>query len=237
MTDNVKRGLAAIKAHQEEEKAKQAARERPKATWFKWPNDVTTVATVRFLQEMDESASGYREDRDLGVIAVEHQAPGPDGFKRRALCTAESEGDCYACERHALDYTEGWRQRKNFYINALVSFNGEAPEVMVISRNGNSAFVEQVVAEAIDENTITDKNFRITKVGTCTSTNWILKALPKDEPFDDSNVEVFNLNETALRDIEYAKQAEYYGAVYKGKDADETSESGSTSDSSADAEW
>lgn len=238
MTDNVKRGLAAIKAHQEEEKAKQAARERPKATWFKWPNDQTTVATVRFLQEMDESAAGYREDRDLGVIAVEHQAPGPDGFKRRALCTAESEGDCYACERHAQDYTEGWRQRKNFYINALISFNGEAPEVMVISRNGNAAFTEQVVAEAIDENTITDKNFRITKVGTGTSTNWILKALPKDTPFDDTDVAVFDLNETALRNIEYSKQAEYYGAVYSGKTEDSIeSQSGSQTDSSADAEW
>ena len=235
---NVKRGLADIKKHQEEEKAKAAARERPKAEWFKWPDKVTNVATVRFLQEMDESAANYREDRDLGVIAVEHQAPGPDGYKRRALCTAESENECYACERHAQDYTEGWRQRKNFYINALVSFNGEAPKVLVISRNGNSAFVESLIQEAIDEDTITAYNYRITRVGEGTSTNWLLKQLSKDEPFDDSAVEVFNLNETALRNIEYAKQAEYYGAVYTGP-GEEKELVGATSggSTSADAEW
>lgn len=215
MAEEVK-GLAAIKAMQEEDARKAAERDRPKADWFKWPDRVN-VATVRFLQELDPGAENYSEERGLGFIQVEHQAPGPDGYKRRANCTRESEGQCYACERHAMRLEEdegGWRQRKNLYINALVQFGSEEPKVMLMSRNANATFTNQLIQEAIDENTITDKNFRVTKTGEKTTTQWLLKPLPKEEPFDDSNATVFDLGETAVRKIAYDAQPDYYGAVY-----------------------
>jgi hypothetical protein len=227
------RGLAAIKEMQRKQKEAQEARERPKAEWFKWPKGVTT-ATALFLQEMDEGAAGYKPERDLGFIQVEHQAPGPEGYKRRANCTHESEGECYACERHAQDYKEGWRQRSNLYINALVDFGqGEGPQVVVIQRNANSSFVQALIEEAVEENTITANNYKITKVGEGTTTQWLLKGL-KDR-FDDSAVEVYNLKETAVRAIPYEKQAEYYGAVYSGGASSSEETSGGTS--SVDAEW
>lgn len=231
------RGLAAIKKNQEEKKAAAEAASRPKAEWFKWPKGVS-VATVRFLQELDPGAKNYTEARDIGFIAVEHQAPGPDGFKRRANCTAESEGQCYACERHSQDYKEGWRQRQNLYINALVDFGqGEGPKVLVIQRNANSSFVQALIEEATEEDTITATNYKITKVGEGTTTQWLLKAL-KGDPFDDSNAEVFDLDETAIRDIAYEKQAEYYGAVYSGP-GEVPSQGGSTDSSLTDssADW
>jgi hypothetical protein len=238
MTEAVK-GLQAIRAMQEEDKRKAAERDRPKAEWFKWPDKSTSTATVRFLQELDESADNYSESRGLGFIQVEHQAPGPDGFKRRANCTAESEGQCYACERHAMRIEAdqgGWRQRKNLYINALVSFGGEAPKVMVMSRNANATFTNQLIEEAVDENTITAKNYKVTKTGEGTTTQWLLKAL-KDEPFSDSSVEVFDLAETAVRAIPYEKQAEYYGAVYGGGELATAGAPASGGSTDTSAEW
>lgn len=231
MTEAIK-GLAAIRAYQQEQKEKAEARDRPKADWFKWPKGVTQ-AEVLFLQEMDEGATGFNADRGIGFIQVEHQAPGPDGYKRRANCTLETEGECYACERHAQDYKEGWRQRTNLYINALVDFGqGEGPKPVVIQRNANSSFVQALIEEAVDENTITANNYRVTKVGEGTTTQWLLKGL-KDR-FDDEKVEVFDLQETAIRKVPYEKQSEYYGAVYQSPGTAGATDGGSTA---ADAEW
>jgi hypothetical protein len=149
----------------------------------------------------------------------------------------DDEGACYACERHAQDYKEGWRQRQNLYINALVQFEGETePKVVVISRNANSSFVQALIEEAVDENTITDKNYKVTRVGEGTTTQWLLKGL-KGSPFDDSKVEVFDLDETAIRDISYDKQAEYYGAVYQSATAEGGVPEQGKAPVPADAEW
>lgn len=217
MASNIVSGLAGIKKYKEEQDAKREAAARPKAEWFTWPKGVTTC-TGRFLQELDVDATNYKEDRGIGVMAVEHQAPGPDGFKRRGLCTRESEGACFACDRHAADYKEGWRQRTNFYINFLVDFGDGNKKVVVLSRNFNASFTQALIEEAIDEGSITDSNFKITKTGQDTTTTWIPKRL-KGEPYSDEGVEIFDLRETALRSIENDKQPEYYGAVYQSPNA------------------
>lgn len=239
MADSIVTGLAAIRKYKEEQDAKREAANRPKADWFAWPKKVNT-ATVRFLQEFDASASGHKDDRGLAIIAVEHQAPGPEGYKRRALCTLESEGHCFACERHSANYKEGWRQRTNLYINALVQFEGEdEPKVLVISRNFNSSFAQALIEEAVDEGSVTDANFKITKTGEGTTTQWLLKRL-KGDPFDDTDVEVFDLNLSAVREVPYEKQPEYYGAVYSSGDEsprEERSEARDSGPVSASSEW
>jgi hypothetical protein len=233
--NNIKKGLAALKQHQEEQKAKAEAANRPKADWFSSffgspKKPLGEEAVVRFLQELDPTAENYDESRGVGFIAVEHQAPGPEGYKRRGLCTCESEDGCYACERHAQNYQEGWRQRQNFYINVLVEVGGEK-KVCVLSRNANNPFVDSLIQETVDEGSITNANYRITKTGSGTQTNWLLKRL-KGDPIDDTGVEVHDLSETAVRDIPYAEQAAYYGAVYSGTTTTESDESGAV-----DEEW
>lgn len=207
-------GLAAIKKFKEEQAAKAAERERPKAEWLSsvFPKKTGDVLEGRFLQELDVDMENYDESRGVGFIAVEHQAPGPDGYKRRAKCTID-DGECYACERHKADYKAGWKQRQNLYINFLAVVDGE-PKVFILSRNANSTFAESLIQEAIDEGSITNSMYRITKTGSGTQTQWLLKRLPKAELLDDSKVEVFDLNASAVREVEYAKQPEYYGAVY-----------------------
>jgi hypothetical protein len=229
------KGLAGIKANQQAVQERAEAGNRPKADWFKFPKGTQTV-TVRFLQELDPEMNNYREDRGVGFIATEHNAPGNDGWKRRGLCTID-DGECYACERHKMNYKEGWRQKQNLYINILADI-GEGAKVYILTRNANSSFAQALIEEAVDEGSITDANYRITKTGEGTTTQWLLKRL-KDEPLDDSKVEVFDLDATALREVEYEKQVEYYGAVYQ-EDAVTVSDAPATRakpQASADDEW
>jgi hypothetical protein len=236
----VHKGLASIRKQQEEQRARAEAGNRPKADWFKFGKGQTSY-TVRFLQELDPEMDNYREDRGVGFIAVEHNAPGNDGWKRRGLCTIE-DGACYACARHKQNYKEGWRQKQNLYINVLVNVGtDDNPDlkVMVMTRNANSGFVQALIEEAVDESTITAVNYRITKTGEGTTTQWLLKAL-KTTPFDDSNVEVFDLEKTAIREVEFDKQAEYYGSVYSDDEATPVGDSAPSSAKSAapaDDEW
>lgn len=231
------KGLASIKANQDAQRERAEAGNRPKAEWFKFPKGVQNI-NVRFLQELDPEMNNYREDRGVGFIATEHNAPGDQGWKRRGLCTID-DGECYACERHKMNYKEGWRQKQNLYINVLADI-GEGLKPYVLTRNANSAFAQSLIEEAVDEGSITDANYRITKTGEGTTTQWLLKRL-KDAPFDDSNVEVFDLDATAVREVEYEKQSEYYGAVYQEDSAPAAASSDAPARSkpqaSADDEW
>jgi hypothetical protein len=121
---SVIQGLAGLRAKQQEQAEKEAARNRPKAEYFSWKENAKAqnpdAVLVQFLQELDPSATGYNEDKGLAVAAVEHEAPGPKGYLARATCTLDSEGQCYACERKKADFQEGWKTKTNLYINALV---------------------------------------------------------------------------------------------------------------------
>jgi len=219
------KGLAAFKAEKARQAAAAAERERPRANYFNWkhnknkgkPNEVY----VRFLQEFDESIPTFNAERGLPVMSVEHQAPGKEGFKRRANCTKESEGQCYACERHQEDRDLGWQQRKNFYIWVLVDYkDGEGPQPVVLSRGFGSSFVEDLMLEVeLDPNNqITDKMWMIIKSGSGKQTAWKLREAKGVELYDDTDVELIDLEEAALRPIPYEKQPGYYGAVYKDGD-------------------
>lgn len=225
------KGLAQIKKFQEEQKAKAEAANRPKAEWLssEFPKNTGDTITVSFMQELDEDAPGFDAEAGVGFIQIEHQAPGVKGFTRRGNCTHEEEGQCYPCQRHALNYKEGWRQRQNFYINVLL--NGKP---YVLSRNANSAFVQALIDEAVEEGSITQFEYQIKKVGVDTGTNWLLKRL-KTEAQKPTDVKPFDLKETAVRAIPYEKQSEYYGAVYQGPGEGELVSASSSSN--IDAEW
>lgn len=222
--ESVITGLAGLRAKQQEQAEKEAARNRPKAEYFNWKNNNKAtnpdVVLVQFLQELDSSAKGYNEERGLAVAAVEHEAPGPKGFMARALCTMDSEGQCYACERKRADYQEGWKTKTNLYINALVDYNGKGdPTVVVIGRNFNQSFAQQLVNIAEEEGTITDTVFKITKYGSGTQLVWTLESTKKPL-FDDSEAEVFDLKESVLRDVSYERQPDYFGRVWSPENAE-----------------
>lgn len=213
MGSSVVKGLAAIEKYKADKAAQQEQANAPKANWFNFGKDRPDQQTVRFLQEFSEESPHYSEANGLGFMAVEHVSP--ENWKRRATCTLDSEGRCFACEQHKAsqgdpEYKGQWKQKTNLYVNVLVD-TPDGPRVEVLSRNANSSFVEQLLQELRDEDGITDANYRITKSGTGTSTTWTLKRL-KGEPLDDKGVEVFP-DESVLRAVEYDRQPKYYDVV------------------------
>lgn len=225
---SVLKGLKDFKAEKQRLEDQAAERERPKIAYFNWKNNKNKedkdVVYVRFLQEFDSGVEGFREDRGLPVMSVEHQAPGPVGYLYRANCTLESEGRCYACERNKEDRADmkatgrkeskGWGQRRNFYIWALVDYSdGAGPVPVVLSRSFGSSFVEDLITEVEedDENRITNKMWKVTRSGSGTTTKWSLRLAKGVDLYDDTDVVVPALEETALRSISYEDQPAYYG--------------------------
>lgn len=235
--------LEALRAYKAEQKRKAEEREKPKANWFMWTEDgvkgskrIDSVI-ARLLNEWAKDSPQYAK-YGPPLIKNEHQAPGEKGYQRRALCTKELEGQCYACERHALKLPEdegGWRLRTNFYINALVQYPGlDEPKVVIMSRNANASFVDDLLVELEDEGDISGANYRVRVTGEKNTTKWGLKR-QSGEPFDLEGVEAYDLEATAVRHVAYEDQAEYYGAVYGNVGAPEQRKD--ESKTSVDADW
>lgn len=239
--------LADLKARKQAIKDREAAKDRQKASWLteilgadpKKPEKSDTVEVV-FRQELDDAAPGYDPDRGKAQVVVEHFAPGDKGFLKRASCSLESEGECYACERHAQNWEEGWRQRTNFYVNVAARPLGstEPFKPYVLSRNFNASFVDVIMAEAEDEeydNSITNNVFHVTKTGAKNTTAWTPKRRKTEAP-DVSDLEFFDIDETVLRKIPYADQPKWYLGDSAVKSAsDEDAPTGAPA--AADDEW
>lgn len=217
-------GLAGIMKFKADQAAREEARNRPKAEYLSsvYPKKTGDVIVGQFVQELDKGSANYDPEKGLGLLLTEHEPPGRDGFKRRADCTnPDQDGeDCVGCERKKLEWVKdapegNWKTKTNLYINFATIIDGE-PKVFVLSRNAGSGFFEQVLQEIQDEGTLLGTSYRITKSGSGTTTSWNLKPV-KDEMFDISELEVFDLKETVQRAIPYEEQAEYYGAVWSGR--------------------
>lgn len=207
---SVQKGLKAIKEAQAARAAAAAERDRPKADWFKLqPNQ---SVKLRFAQELDEESVNYNADRGVGFIAVEHNAPGPEGYKRRGLCSIDDEGRCYPDERHRQDPKAGWRQKQNLYINVVVDYGDGEKKVNLLTRNANSPFAVSLIEWASENGTITNVVFKVKRTGEGTNTNWSLMPDMNDKVLADfplDGLELFDL-EAQLRKVEYDKQPEFY---------------------------
>lgn len=168
---------------------------------------------VRFLQELDADSPNYSEKNDLGFIAVMHQGPGDNGWKRKAMCTAD-EGDCYPCEQYKA-FVEGWpRANSLLYINVLENPGTDEERVSVLSQ-GMSAkqITPTLLSYARDTGSITNREWRITRNGEGTDTSYTLTAFDKQD-FEKGveEYEVFDLD-TVPRKVDYDDQPEFFGAV------------------------
>lgn len=224
-------GLAGIQKYKQKVKEKEEARNRPKAEYLSsiFPGTTKNKSGLgdevvgQFVQELDKGSKNYDPERGLGLLLVEHEPPGRDGFKRRADCTdpeAEDSDDCYACTVKKTDFVKdapegNWKTKTSLYINFATLVDGK-PKVFVLSRNASSGFFDQVLAEIKDEGSLLTTSYRISKSGSGTTTSWNLKPV-KDEMFSLDGVESFDLKETVQRAIPLDEQPAYYGAVYSGR--------------------
>jgi hypothetical protein len=186
---------------------------------------------VQFLQELDEGAENYDEDRGVGFLAVEHQHPDEDKWYRRALCTYETHGECVGCEK-------GLKQKQRLYINVLVvegaieldEENGEEslPVVRVLSQGvGPQTVVDDILDYAEEVGSVTQNLFSIKRKGrNWNNTSYTLTALPttaEEEVPEDQ--EVYNLADIT-RNVPYSAQAEFFGYVVSDEVESEDAEEG-----------
>jgi len=204
------KGLKSINAHVEAEEAKFSGKgdsDSPKAKWFKI-GDGQTVK-VHFLQELDADSPNYSQKNDIGFIAVEHS--NPKNFRRKAVCTIDDEGVCWACEQHNKDWKAGWKQKTKLYINVLVDDGQNEPYVAVLSQGNGPKSVTPLLIEfaSEEEGTITDKWYKIKRKGAGqTDTSYMLMPSTASK----INVEDYELIdlESVLYNVSYEQQEAHY---------------------------
>lgn len=187
-----------------------------KTRWLKL--DDGQSAKIRFINELDEDSPNYDEARDLAIVVSEHT--NPKDYKKKAVCTMESEGRCFGCEMARKEPKSGWRAKYRFYVNLLVDDGLEDPYVAVWSQGvGKQSAFNTIKEYALDTGSISNRDWKITRNGSGTDTTYTLIARdPDTEKYDWSKVEPFNL-EKVVRDVPYAEQE----AFYLGFDAPATS--------------
>ncbi len=179
----------------------------PKVRWVKM--DDGQAVKVRFVNELDADSPNYDEDRDLAIVVSEHT--NPKDYKRKAVCTMDSEGRCFGCEMARKEPKSGWRARLRFYTNLLVDDGMEDPYVAVWSQgvSKQSAF-NNVREYALETGSVSNLNWKLKRQGTGTDTTYVLlPSAPDTEPFDWSGIEAYNL-EKVVRELPYAEQESFY---------------------------
>lgn len=213
---SIKRGLSAINKYNDDKEAKYQARQNgetgTRSRWFKL-NDKES-AKVIFLQEMDMDSENFSQKNDIGFIAVEHS--NPDAFTRKALCSMDDEGQCWACEKHRASYREvddykgGWKPKDRFYINVLVDDGKEEPYVAILSQGTSEKMITPALIEQAGLiGTISDKWFNIKRKGAkFNDTSYTLTALqPHDKNVED--YELYDLSKV-VREVPYAQQEAHF---------------------------
>jgi len=196
-------------------KAMEQAIDKPRATentgakvrWLKMEDG--QAVKVRFVNELDSDSPNYSEDRDLAIVVAEHT--NPKDYKRKAVCTQDSEGRCFGCEMARKEPKSGWRARLRFYTNLLVDDGLEDPYVAVWSQgvSKQSAF-NNVREYALETGSVSNLNWKLKRQGTGTDTTYVLlPSAPDTEPFDWNGTEAYNL-EKVVRELPYSEQEAFY---------------------------
>jgi hypothetical protein len=199
--------MKGLKAMESLERPAASSGDGTKVRWLKLEDGQS--AKVRFVNELDEDSPNFDAARDLAIVVSEHT--NPKDYKRKAVCTMESDGRCFGCEMARKEPKSGWRARFRFYTNLLVDDGLEDPYVAVWSQGvGKQSAFNTLKEYAIETGSISNRVWRMKRQGSGTDTTYIL--LPGDpdtDKFDWKGVEPFNL-EKVVREVPYAEQEAYY---------------------------
>lgn len=179
----------------------------PRITWLKLEDNQSV--SVRFVNELDGDSPSYDEKNGLAIVVSEHT--NPKDYKRKAACSAESEGRCFGCEMHRKDMKAGWRARLRFYINVLVDDGTNDPYIAVWSMGvAKSATFDTIREYVQDSQSLSGMTWKLKRNGKGTETTYILIPIKQDEEkFDWSKHEVPDL-EAVVREVPYAEQESFY---------------------------
>lgn len=230
-------GLDSIRKYKEDQEARREAAAANKIVWFSNLVEDGEAVKVWFLQELDRGAENYSEKNGLGIMVTEHS--NPDDWHRKALCSMADEEKCLGCEKHREDWKAGWRQKPRLVINVLVEKKDGTRQTAIMSMsNGTKAVIAPMILDyAVENNTLTDRWWKITRSGTGTATAWAPFVY---QPSDDINVEdyeVFDVRK-AVREVPYDEQFDFYfKAADDAAKPTEDKPKVSAGSASADEEW
>ena len=165
----------------------------------------------RFLQEIDPDSENYNEEAGLAFMVVEHS--NPTAYKQKALCTIDDEGKCFGCEQARLEIKSKWKGKRRFYANILVMAEGKDPYVAILSQGvGSKSATETIIQYAGAVGSITNTIWQIKRSGTGLESEYNIIPIPvKDiKPLDLSKYELFDLTKTAIRQVTYNDQENFY---------------------------
>jgi hypothetical protein len=201
----------------------QSSGDSNKGRWVKLEDGESVK--IRFLQELDPDSPNYDEKLGLGFIAVEHT--NPKDYRRKALCSIDDQGKCWGCEQHRKDYKAGWKGRSRLYINVLVDDGKEEPYVAILSQGSSGKTITPTLIEYAGEmGSISNLMWRIKRSGTKTDTSYTIIPLQKDEAkFDATSLELYKLEESAVRDLPYTEQEAFFNGEGGHEETDSTSSS------------
>lgn len=203
-----------------------ASSDAPRGRWLKL-SDGQSVK-IKFLQELDPDSPSYNDKAGLAFIAVEHT--NPSDYRRKALCSIDDQGRCFGCEQHRKDPKAGWKGRSRLYCNVLVDDGQEEPYVAILSQGtGPKSATPEIIQYAGETGTITANTWRLKRTGERTDTNYSIIPLPTDsDPVDIDNLELWDLEKIAVRDVPYDDQYTFYLGTSQEED---------NSSSSSNVEW
>jgi hypothetical protein len=201
-----------------------------KAKWLKInPGKAVRVA---FLQEIDPDSEYFDPKNGTAVLAVEHS--NPKNYKAKAVCTADSEGRCWACEQNMRHPKTGWNPRSRLYINVLADDGIEDPYVAILAQGvSDRGIVPSLAMVAQDRGGITQNQFRIRRTGEKTKTSYTIMPVEGSEGVPTDGLELYDIEKVCLRNIPYEEQE----AFYTGADSDLDEEPVAQSTTSRQIDW
>lgn len=223
--------LQQIKDIMKEKEEWEAKRDRPKTKWLSLKGG--QKVTVSFLQELDESGTGYSEA--AGTAKVVYRHANPDNFKKSSGCTKDDDGTkCFGCERNAEFPGKGWKRKPELLINVLVEDGKSDPYVAVLAQKITTQSMVPLLTDLNDmDGSITEAKYQLGKVGSGASSSWTLIKKSGTTGANLDGLELYDLDKVTFV-LPYEKQEEFYG---EWRDEDDNSDVHEVQKASSEVEW
>lgn len=165
---------------------------------------------IRFLQEFEEDSDLYDDRR--GIVRVVEEHTSPKDYKLRAVCTAEDEGRCWACEQTSNpEIGKRWRPRLRFYTNVIVR-DDSGDKVKILAQGFGGKNIGTDMLEAAEEyGALGGQDFNLKRRGSgMNDTEYSLLPLaPAEMSEADQKLELIDIDKF-LKTIPYSEQAAFY---------------------------
>lgn len=190
-----------------------------KVAWLKMEDKQS--GRIRFMNELDADSPNFDPAWGEAIVVSEHS--NPKDYKRKAVCTEDTEGRCFGCEMHRKDYKAKWGAKQRYYTNVLFE-PADGPAIVAvwsqgIFKNNTWAAIKEYF---MDTNSITNLTWKIKREGLSTETTYVLfPGQPDAKPFDKTGLVPIDL-EKVVKQIPYAEQEAFYMGVNADRHAEQT---------------